>query len=174
MRREDLQDLRWAEVSLADFYRAAGAREGLRGECKACNLAAKRSRYAADPQKYIEMVQRWQLANPERVRAVRRARNSRPEVKRRQRDDYYMRTYGISADDFDRLLDEQNGGCAICRARPDREASMHVDHDHESGAVRGLLCLSCNQGLGKFRDDPALLLRAIVYLRQRAGLQACG
>lgn len=43
---------------------------------------------------------------------------------------------------------------------------MHLDHDHETGATRGFLCLDCNQGLGKLRDSPDLLLRALVYLRQ--------
>ena len=152
---------------LEDFYRAVGMRDGHRSECKSCNLANKRQRYATDPQKYIGMVQRWQAANPERVRASRKQRNARPEVKRLQRDAYYQRTYGISADVFDRLLQEQNGCCAICCARPTDIAQMHLDHDHRNGQLRGLLCFNCNQGLGQFRDDPSLLLRAIVYLRQR-------
>jgi len=46
---------------------------------------------------------------------------------------------------------------------------MHLDHDHGTGAIRGFLCIDCNHGLGKFKDDPAMLLRAIVYLRQRSG-----
>ncbi len=157
-----------ATKALGEFYRAKGTRDGYRGECKACNLAAKRARYAADPQKYVSMVRRWQRANPERMRDYRRERNARPDIKRQQRDMYYRRTYGKSADEVDEMLDAQNGRCAICGAKPARLASMHIDHDHEHGHLRGLLCVSCNQGLGQFRDDPALLLRAIVYLRQRS------
>ena len=149
-------------------------RDGHRNECKDCFRQIARARYRKDPRRVIETVQQWRRDNPERVKAYQAEYRMRPERRRAMRDLYYRRTYGISADEFDSLLDEQNGACAICRARPDREASMHVDHDHESGAVRGLLCLSCNQGLGQFRDDSMLLLRAIVYLRQRAGLQACG
>jgi len=102
------------------------------------------------------------------VREYRKERNARPEVKRRQRDAYYKRTYGITADEVDAMFADQNGQCAICRQTPERLAQMHVDHDHELGHLRGLLCSSCNQGLGQFGDDPALLLRAVVYLRQRA------
>ena len=82
------------------------------------------------------------------------------------RDLYYRRTFGISADDFDARLEAQGGGCAICGERPARVASLHLDHCHATGAVRGILCLSCNQGLGKFRDDPELLDAAARYRRE--------
>ena len=81
------------------------------------------------------------------------------------RDLYYRRTFGISVDDFDAMLEAQGGRCAICRTRPEREASLHVDHCHDSGRIRGILCLNCNQGVGTFGDDPALLERAASYLR---------
>jgi hypothetical protein len=151
---------------LSEFYRTPGARDGHRNECKGCNRAAKRARYAADPAKYIGMVERWQRANPERVRAVRQAWNATPERKRKQRDTYYGRTYGVSADEVDAMLVAQGGGCAICGERPERLASMHLDHDHMTGSLRGLLCIDCNQGLGKFRDDPEVLMAAIGYLRR--------
>lgn len=160
------------EKPVDDFYRAAGARDGHRGECKACNQAVKRERYLANREQFIEKARRWQLENPKRVREYRKERNARPEVKRRQRDAYYKRTYGITADEVDAMFADQNGQCAICRQTPERLAQMHVDHDHELGHLRGLLCSSCNQGLGQFGDDPALLLRAVVYLRQRAQLAA--
>ncbi len=150
---------------LGKFYRMAGMRDGHRNECKACNLAAKRRRYADDPAKYIAMVKRWQQANPERVNAYHRKNNARPERKRALRDQYYRRTFGISADEFDELLEQQGGGCAICGKRPKRVASLHLDHCHDSGDIRGILCLSCNQAIGKFRDDPDLLERAARYLR---------
>jgi hypothetical protein len=152
--------------SLDAFYRLAGMQDGHRNDCKACNLAAKRARYAANPAKYIAMVKRWQDANGDRVRAARTARNQHPERRRKQRDTYYRRTYGISADEVDRMLAAQGGGCAICGGRPERLASMHLDHDHEHQHLRGLLCLSCNQGLGKFRDDAELLVAAINYLQR--------
>lgn len=63
----------------------------------------------------------------------------------------------------------QDGRCAICREEETATArgrvrSLAVDHDHETGAVRGLLCSRCNTALGLFRDNPALLLEAIAYL----------
>ena len=82
------------------------------------------------------------------------------------RDLYYRRTYGVTADEVNAMLEAQGGGCAICGVKPERLASMHLDHDHERGHLRGLLCLSCNQALGHFRDDPALLRAAAGYLER--------
>ncbi|MGQ0832364.1 MAG: endonuclease VII domain-containing protein [Microthrixaceae bacterium] len=151
----------------SEFHAMAGMRDGHRNECRECFRELARARYRRDPAKSIAAVKRWQQANASRLNEYRRNRNALPEIKRKQRDAYYRRTYGIGADDVDEMLDSQNGGCAICGEKPERLASMHVDHDHAHGHLRGLLCLSCNQGLGQFRDDPEILLRAIVYLRQR-------
>ena len=68
--------------------------------------------------------------------------------------------YGIGADEFDKLVRDQDGVCAICN-KPDPE---HVDHDHANGRVRGILCFNCNGGLGQFGDDPERLVRAQLYL----------
>lgn len=70
--------------------------------------------------------------------------------------------YGLSQDDFDSMIEHQGSGCAIC-ASP-FEKTPHIDHDHVTGAVRGLLCYSCNVAIGNFRDDPQLLLNAAKYL----------
>lgn len=78
--------------------------------------------------------------------------------------------YGITVEEYDQLLAAQGGGCAICGATtPGRKRHKYlaVDHCHESGTVRGILCDFCNTGLGSFRDDPALLLAAIKYLGGR-------
>jgi hypothetical protein len=82
--------------------------------------------------------------------------------------------YGMSAEDYDRMLAEQGEACAICRepAADDDGRGLHVDHDHASGAVRGLLCGNCNQGLGRFRDNPDYLHAAASYL-ERQGLDSC-
>jgi hypothetical protein len=154
---------------LDEYYKAAGMRDGRRGDCIDCNKAAKRERHARNAEAYRARARQWAADNPERRAEYQREYRRRPEVKRRARDAYYRRTHGITADDFDRMLAEQNGRCAICGRAPEREAAMHVDHDHLDGHVRGLLCLDCNQGIGKLREDPSILLRAVVYLRQRAG-----
>jgi len=72
-----------------------------------------------------------------------------------------LRKYGITRTDYESMLDSQGGGCAICGSRPDL---LCVDHDHLTGKVRGLLCSTCNKGLGHFCDDPGLLGRATNYL----------
>jgi hypothetical protein len=78
--------------------------------------------------------------------------------------------YGLALDDFDALMAVQRGRCAICAQpfdhRPPADG-WHVDHDHATGRVRGLLCAKCNQGLGSFRDNPERLRAAADYLDAR-------
>lgn len=83
-----------------------------------------------------------------------------------------LRQYGLTIADYERILAEQGGRCAIChRSDPGdkRGHRWHVDHCHSTGITRGLLCSSCNLGLGKFGDDPDILERAALYLRAHLG-----
>jgi hypothetical protein len=149
---------------LQDFYRAAGTKDGLRGECKRCSSEDKRRRYLADREAAIARVKRWQQANPERVNATQRARRARPEVKRRERAGHLKRKYGLTIEEYDAMLAAQGGGCFICGRPPRDDISLHVDHDHSTGAVRGILCFCCNNALADFQEDPALLRKAVTYL----------
>jgi hypothetical protein len=79
-----------------------------------------------------------------------------------------MSGYGLSMDEYDRMLTAQNNACWICKCNFDR--TPHVDHCHTTGAVRGLLCSNCNKGIGLLKDDPRRLLAAFEYLtRTRTG-----
>ncbi|WP_230690348.1 endonuclease VII domain-containing protein [Catellatospora paridis] len=80
------------------------------------------------------------------------------------REYHLRRRYGMTQEDFETRLAWQGGVCAICGA-PDPE---HVDHDHEFGNVRGILCFNCNGGLGQFKDNDQSLARAIEYLKETA------
>ncbi|CAA9348624.1 MAG: hypothetical protein AVDCRST_MAG16-2207 [uncultured Frankineae bacterium] len=86
---------------------------------------------------------------------------SRERLHGSTRNYHLKRRYGITVEDYDRMLAEQGGLCALCQERP----AEHVDHDHVTGRVRGLLCFCCNQGLGNFRDRADVLRLAIGYLR---------
>jgi hypothetical protein len=68
--------------------------------------------------------------------------------------------YGLPPEEYNHMLAQQQNACAICR----QETKLVVDHCHNSGKVRGLLCASCNAGLGAFDDDPVNLALAIAYL----------
>ncbi len=74
------------------------------------------------------------------------------------------RTYGVTAAAILKLKEDQNFECAICHAALDSRA--HVDHDHGTGKVRGILCFTCNTGLGKFRDNVEYLRSAVTYLER--------
>lgn len=110
-----------------------------RTECKRCSTAR-----AAE----------WKLANPER---------SAEQVRR----SWLRRKYGITPEEFDAKFAGQGGVCAICGEPPDdpRGYNMHVDHCHQTGRVRGILCGSCNRGLGAFHDSVRKLASAIEYIR---------
>ena len=78
--------------------------------------------------------------------------------------------HGITDDEYRRMLSEQDDQCAICERHPTSVGPLFIDHDHDSGQVRGLLCMSCNLGLGNFKDDPDLLVDARRYLLERGSI----
>ncbi|HVM10694.1 MAG TPA: endonuclease VII domain-containing protein [Acidimicrobiales bacterium] len=146
------------------FYRDSAAADGRRPECKSCTAEKRKARYQANREREIARVKRWQQANPERVRAAQRRVKSDPGYKRRERDAYLRRKYGISIDEYEATLAAQGGVCAICKRGPTQNISLHVDHDHASGRARGLLCFRCNNALGDFADDYERLEAASAYL----------
>jgi hypothetical protein len=77
--------------------------------------------------------------------------------------------YGIVPADYQRLLDLQGGGCAVCGVLPEVDRHLAVDHDHSTGTVRGLLCKCCNMAAGFLRNSPQSALALFRYLRKFHG-----
>lgn len=96
------------------------------------------------------------LANPEKMRAYHRERHFRLK-------------YGMSAHERDALVEQNDFECTICKVKDSRERPLHVDHCHDSGRVRGILCGRCNAAVGLLHNAPELCLRAAEYLRQFFG-----
>lgn len=78
---------------------------------------------------------------------------------------FTLKQYGLTPEDYTEMFILQEGKCFICK-RESKSQNLHVDHDHKTGKVRKLLCVLCNSGLGKFRDDPSLLVAAFKYLKE--------
>lgn len=87
----------------------------------------------------------------------------------RQREWNLRKNYGIGHAEYEAMLASQHFGCAGCGApeTTERTGRLHVDHDHLTGRVRGLLCSSCNHAIGKAKDNPARLRRLADYLEGR-------
>lgn len=152
------------EKPIDEFYRMAEMRDGHRSECKRCNLDAKAARHRSNPEPARERVRQWAKDNPERVAARQaeyRANGRKAAIDRRYQ---LKRKYGITPEQYDALLAEQSGVCGICGRPPRDDIALHVDHDHTTGRIRGLLCFRCNNALGDFEDDHDRLGAALHYL----------
>lgn len=122
--------------------------------CIACQQY-HHQRYKSDPVKRARQaanMRRWTAANLDRVVLKERRRN--------------MRQYGITLEQYDEMLVAQNGVCAICREECKSGRRLSVDHCHETGKVRGLLCGNCNQGIGRFGHSPERLSAALAFLNR--------
>jgi hypothetical protein len=78
-----------------------------------------------------------------------------------------LKPYGLTPDAYQKMFTEQSGACAICLIPFLSDEVPHIDHCHDSGDVRGLLCRSCNNGLGHFKDNPEALANASQYLSRK-------
>lgn len=157
----------------SEFHKQAKAHDGVQSRCKPCDKVFHAKRYLKDRDKIKEQTKayrdtnkdalqakqnEWKQRNPEKVRAYQRRANLR-------------KNFGIEVEDYQQMLDAQAGVCFICKEpetyihqKTGQVARLAVDHCHTKGTVRKLLCKSCNNGLGLFRDSPQLLREAAGYL----------
>lgn len=124
-----------------EFYRHSQCPSTTHSECKACSRSS-----------WNAARRRWKQKNPEAAARSTKRKN--------------LRRFGISLEQYEEMAARQGGACAICGATPER--ALDVDHDHETGAIRALLCGMCNRGLGSFRDRADLMVKAIDYIRSFA------
>lgn len=129
------------ELSLTEFYKRDQTR--YRSACKKCEVAAN--------------LERYRKTGGKAAQAVRSRKHN-------------LKKYGLTAEQYDLMLESQGGVCAICSTEGAFESRqgyrLFVDHCHITGNVRGLLCHSCNAGLGHFRDSTQLLETASRYLNE--------
>jgi len=149
--------------TLDSFYKQKTGKDGLRAICKLCEKEIKSTWNKENPGKRRERTYRWRKLNPDKEKA-HNAAWYRANVEK-AREKHLMRTYGLTLVQFDSMLEKQDYKCAICHIpNNDLENNICVDHDAETGKVRGLLCPPCNQGLGLFKDSEAALMNAAAYI----------
>ena len=128
-----------------------------------------------------EYAKRYRENNKEKIKESRLllTDEQKEKYKEKQREKYYTengvlnyrknilkRYYGIKIEDYNRIFDEQNGCCKICnRHQSEFKRALSVDHCHNTNTIRGLLCNSCNRGIGYLQDSVELLKSSIEYLQ---------
>ena len=136
----------------------------------------REKRLREDPEGYranaCARVKKWYQSNVEDIR-VQRAEDRRKYPGKYKRGDFRgnLKRFNMTEEDFFEMFMVQDECCAVCGAHnddPKYARGLHIDHCHETGVVRGLLCHGCNTGIGSLNDDPELLEKAISYLKSRS------
>ena len=124
--------------------------------------------------------QQWYQDNKEKIRPriLESQKQRRKEFKEKYGADIYSISsrYGISPDEYLELIESQDNKCAICGCDFSVEQNLQkacVDHDHNTGAIRGLLCRACNMAIGLFNDNPDTCLNACMYLKEHKDEKTC-
>ena len=169
------------------MIRQAGRPGVLPKRCEPCRRRRKmkqthesKRRALQDPEKLAkeqerrrEQMRRWRANNPERAKELGRKTKQRayadPETRDRIRLNARIartaRKFALSRDDAAALIAQSVNGCAVC-GRITEGKSLHLDHCHGTGRIRGWLCGTCNSGIGQFHDDPVKLRAAAEYLER--------
>lgn len=110
-----------------------------------------------------EHMRRYREKNPELTRAA--VKKWREDNKEKIKNSHLVRNYGITLDQMNAMFLAQGSACAICRSKTTKGLNWHVDHCHQTGRVRGVLCNHCNLMIGHAKDRIETLLAAVEYLK---------
>lgn len=137
------------DKDLSEFYKNNSKKNNINSECKECSKEFRKEYYQNNKEKINKNVTAWIKNNP-----------------KRHKHNELMRKYNITYEGYIVLEKQQKAMCIICgKTKEENGQDLAVDHCHKTGIVRGLLCKSCNRGLGMFQDNPKLVLTAYRYLK---------
>jgi len=146
--------------------------------CLDCKKIRDRAYYKKNKERFALATKRYREANHEAFRESQKRSDKKylslesNRIKHNQQQKAKARKnrfskYAISSEDYEKLFEFQGGKCAICKKHQDKLSRvLHIDHSHKTNKVRGLLCASCNTGIGLFQDNPELLESAKHYLEK--------
>ena len=133
----------------SEFGKKQSNKDGLQGYCKQCVRLNSRIHYSNNKEAKAIQARKWAKANPDSRRSTRLKFN-----------------YGIDLDKYNQLFQNQKGRCKICeRHRDILSSNLNVDHNHNTGKIRGLLCNQCNQAIGLLKEDVSIILKAAEYVK---------
>ena len=147
-------------------YKLCGVRR--QRNCTVCALTRRKIWLLNNKEKYLATNLRYARDNAEKINKYNRDYRKKYKEKWRtiNRQNNLKKLYGITIKDYDYLMDKQGGVCDICGNLNVHGRRLSVDHNHKTGAIRGLLCVHCNAGLGSFKDSDTLICEALAYLRR--------
>lgn len=135
-------------------------------QCRECRNAKQRAYWANLPedvrqsrQKSVEYQREYRAKNPAKVKEL-------------SRKTHMMRTFNMTIEQYDEMLEAQNGVCAICQQSCTTGNNLAVDHNHETGKVRALLCKNCNTAIGLMKEDVDRMIKAIEYIKHHSEVEA--
>lgn len=129
---------------LEDFSKGDSYKDGHRKTCKECSYKQ------INREKHNENARNWRKKNPDKVK------NSNLKI-----------SYGINLEQYNQMFNQQNGKCAICnRHQIEFKMGLAVDHEHETGKIRELLCSPCNQAIGLLQENTEIIQKVIDYLKR--------
>jgi hypothetical protein len=155
------------QKDISEFYKNSHASDGLKSICKSCTSKKAKEYYDNNPDKIKELSRKSYLRDKDIISA-RSKENWKNNESRRKKN--RLKPYNITQEELDLLLLNSDYKCNLCGvSREDHyelyKKDLHIDHCHTTQQVRGILCHSCNLGLGYFKDDKNLLSKAITYLK---------
>ncbi len=163
---------------LTEFHKDKSSTTGRAKNCKKCanEVMVELRSTPTGAETNRKNVAKWREANPEKQSALNEAKREKYNSCEEYSQTYRKRAvlkYGISIEEYDRMLEAQGNVCAICklpeRATNKRSGRVHnlaVDHCHDSGKVRGLLCSNCNTAIGLLKENADLFQSAVNYLKE--------
>lgn len=171
------------EFPASSFHKASTITRGYQYKCKSCVSIFDKSPNPESRLKKIAKLKKWHLDNPDKRKEQKRrhyekykdkidqrAKDWYNNNKERYKDNAFRRKYGITLEQYDLMRKQQNYCCAICKtSETESGKKMFVDHNHQTGAVRKLLCTQCNAGIGMLQDNPEIMERAAKYVRDNNG-----